>query len=133
MTLYTKSVYAPVEHSDGIRICVMSRLTQNDGITVVTNLLFGKKFDYWAKILAPPDKVVGAWYRKEIDWDDFTGKYKSHLYSEKVLPHLDMLAYQALEHDITLLCVEDTPELCHRKILAEECQSLQLDLEVIIK
>lgn len=61
MTLYTKSVYAPSETTDGVRVCVMSRLTEDDGKTPVMDLVEGKLFEYWAKKLAPPPDLVGSW------------------------------------------------------------------------
>ncbi|MDP3727949.1 MAG: DUF488 family protein [bacterium] len=32
-----------------------------------------------------------------------------------------MLAEQAMTKDIILLCIEETAENCHRRILAEQC------------
>lgn len=134
MTLYTKSVYASKEEHDGIRVCVMSRLTEEDGITVVTPLLHGKKFDWWLPVLSPPDKLVGAWYRGELSgWKEFEKQYLDHLHSGNIFPHLKFLANQAYENDMTLLCVEKSPKHCHRSLLAQECQKLKPDLEIIIK
>ncbi len=42
------------------------------------------------------------------------------------------LALRAINEDITLLCKEDTPEKCHRRLLAEECKILIPKLEVRI-
>lgn len=133
MTLYTKSAYASFEESDGLRICVMSRLTENDGKTPSPKLAKGKFFDIWNKLLAPPENLVGAWYREELKWEQFTEQYLDHLYSEKILLHLERLASNALTQDITILCVEKTPEYCHRKLLAEECQKIEPSLEVVIR
>jgi uncharacterized protein (DUF488 family) len=40
------------------------------------------------------------------------------------------LAWNALSRDITLLCVEDVAEKCHRKILAGECKKYCSKLEI---
>lgn len=133
MVLYTKSIYAPIEESDGIRVCIMSRLTQDDGTTPVKDLVEGELFDYWAKILAPPPKLVGSWYRQEIDWNEFSRQYLHHLSREDIMLHVSRLAQQALEGDMTILCVEETPDNCHRKLLAEECKRLDERIGVVIK
>ncbi|MBU0722792.1 DUF488 domain-containing protein [Patescibacteria group bacterium] len=46
-------------------------------------------------------------YRKEIPWEDFEKRYFEFLAEMKFLNRL-------------LMCVEETPEKCHRRFLAEE-------------
>jgi len=43
------------------------------------------------------------------------------------------LSKEALKKDITLLCLEDAPDECHRRLLAEECKKINPKLEVEIK
>lgn len=131
--LRTKSIYATPSVEDGLRVCVMARLTDDDGKTPVRSFVIGKRFDYWAKILAPPPKLVGAWYRDEVDWKQFEAIYTSHLTSEHITPHIDLWSGYAKDSDITLLCTEDSPHQCHRRLLAEYCKQRHPELEVLIE
>jgi uncharacterized protein YeaO (DUF488 family) len=132
MVLYTKCIYSPIEKADGIRICVMSRLTEDDGKTAVKDLFEGKLFDYWAKVLAPPDNLVGSWYRGKIDWSRFSETYRDYLSQEEVNAHVRFLAKSSLDYDLTLLCVEEKPDYCHRSLLALECKNLEKRLKIKI-
>ena len=131
MALMTKCIYHEPEPNDGTRVCVMGRLTENDGKTPVKALVYGLRFDYWAKIFAPPPKLVGAWYRKELDWSEFISTYSAHLKEPKINPHVRALAQMAFESDITILCVEESHEQCHRSILAEMCHTYEPSLYVV--
>lgn len=117
--LRTKSIFKPAEESDGLRISVMSRHTTSDGRTPDPRLIPGV-FDMHLVELAPPPKLVGSWYRKEIDWTRFTHTYMEHLDKREPSETLRSIAAIALSDNVTLLCAEETPENCHRAILADK-------------
>ncbi|MDO8516766.1 MAG: DUF488 family protein [Nanoarchaeota archaeon] len=128
--LYTKSIYKPKLDSDGLRISVMSRHTLNDGITLdpkITNL----SYDLWLKILSPPDKLVGDYYKRGLSFEEYKEEYLIYLSEKDIRIEVEKLSKQALEQDITLLCVEESAEKCHRKILAEECQKYYSNLRIM--
>ena len=108
-------------NSIGKRISVMSRHTLNDGITPHPSINCDS-YDEWIKILAPSGKLVGGYYRKEIDWDLFSAKYLDELMEREKRLAVEKLAIRALSEDFTLLCIEESPEKCHRRLLAEECK-----------
>ena len=127
--LRTGCVY--VDNS-GLRVCVMSRLTANDGQTPARELILGRKFEYWSKILAPPDKLVGAWYREELNWQEFASVYRAYLSRPAVEQELRFWAHRALDEDVSLLCVEPSSEHCHRRILATQANELVPELEILL-
>jgi uncharacterized protein YeaO (DUF488 family) len=128
--LYTKSIHKPKSASDGLRISVMSRHTLNDGITPDPEITW-ESYDLWWKIFAPPDKLVRDYYKRGLPFEEFAKRYLAYLSKEYVCMEVKRLSLRALaEQDITLLCVEESAEKCHRRILAEECQRYTLNLRV---
>jgi len=78
--LFTKSIIKEKE-PDEKRISVMSRHTKEDGVTPDKRIVEGVTFDEWRKEFAPPDKLVGAYYRNELSWKYFEKKYVEFLQS----------------------------------------------------
>lgn len=119
--LRTKPITAPAETSDGIRISVMSRHTLSGGKTPDASITHDT-FDLWMpQLFGPPPRLVGAYYRGEIAWNDFEQEYNQHLKQEEQREALALLARAALAENVTLLCVEETPDRCHRRLLAQAC------------
>lgn len=127
--LYTKSILKSKSSRDGLRVSVMSRHTLNDGKTQDTRITIDS-YDKWLKELAPPNELVRDYYKGKLDWNEYSKKYLSFLRQEDVSSKVKELAKEALEKDITLLCIEEIPNFCHRRILAEECQRYEPMLKV---
>lgn len=126
MAIYTKSILKPICSEDGVRISVMSRHTLNDG-TTPDERITSNSYNKWGKEFAPPDKLIRDYYRKEndekkISWNEFEQQYISHIRKPEIADKVKSLAQRGLEETITLLCIEDKPDNCHRRLLAEECQ-----------
>lgn len=131
--LFTKSIIGEREEGDKRRISVMSRHTLSDGKTPDERIKEGTTFDEWRKEFAPPSKLVGAYYRKEISWEEFEKQYLKFLRSEKIRSQVEAFAKRCTEETITLMCVEDTADRCHRRLLAEEIQKYQPNLSIVHK
>lgn len=131
--LYTKSIYKKRDPEDATHVSIMSRHTLEDGITPDENILPGESFDEWMRELAPPTKLVGSYYRKEIEWDEYESAYLDFLRSEEIAPLVEVFARRCTEETITLLCVEDKADNCHRRLLAEELQRKEPGLRVVHK
>jgi Uncharacterized conserved protein len=129
--LRTKSIHAPISPEDGYRISIMSRHTLNDGVTVDPRITAGI-FDEWIKELAPPDTLIGTYYKRGLPWEEFEKQYLEFLREPKKQSRVKQLIELAKTRDITLLCVENTPEHCHRRLLAEECQRLEPKIRIIL-
>ena len=127
MVLYTKCIFKEKFDSEGLRISVMGRHTLNDGKTPDFRI---KKdnYDEHSRILAPPDKLVGDYYKRGLSWEDFSRKYLDHIRSEDVAHFVRELARKALTENISL---EEIADKCHRKLLAEECKRYEPFLKVV--
>ncbi len=122
--LKTESIRRHKSSTDGLRISVMSRHTLNDGVTPDLQIL-PTSFDIWMKELAPPQTLIGDYYKRGLSWEEFEDRYKKFLREGTTQLFIGALLKLLQTQTITLLCVEDTPEQCHRRLLAEECKLLR--------
>ncbi len=128
--LRTRSIKAAKRDTDGLRISVMSRHTLSDGITPdpeITEHLY----DIWWRRLAPPSRLVGEWYRGVLEWEQFEALYLEYLVTQSL--SLRVLAKIARETNVTVLCVEEDPSYCHRRLLAQRCGVLDPALAIAIE
>lgn len=130
--LKTKSILKPFKKSDGTRISVMSRHTLNDGVTP-DQRISSESYDLWMPSLAPPTKLLGDYYRRGLSWSEFEKEYLQYIRQPNNQKEIQELAKKSLTSTITLLCIEDFPKQCHRRILAEECKNYQPNLSLNIK
>jgi uncharacterized protein YeaO (DUF488 family) len=130
--LRTKSIRAPISPEDGMRISVMSRHTLNDGVTP-DPLITPGTYDLWMKELAPSDLLIGSYYKRGLPWEEFAKQYLDFLRTPDSTVHIQALIHLIQEQTTTLLCIEETPERCHRRLLAQECQSMDPHLFLSLK
>ncbi|MFA5996877.1 MAG: DUF488 domain-containing protein [Candidatus Paceibacterota bacterium] len=121
--LITKCILAPVEEEDGLRISVMSRHTFQDGKTP-DNRITKESFYLHYPQFAPTPKLIGAYLRKEISWEVYEERFREQLSNPTTQRELWEIAYLARHDNFTFLCIEDSAEHCHRRILAEVCAEL---------
>lgn len=119
--LRTRSILVPKELDDGVRISIMSRHTLNDGMTPHPEIT-DSSYDHWLKIFAPPEELVGDYYKRNLPWNLFKTRYLEYLRNPFLASEVRNLALESLYLDITLLCIETHPDYCHRRLLAEECE-----------
>lgn len=130
--IYTKSIIRPREVSDGVRISIMSRHTLNDGKTHDERIIEGVTFNEWLKEFSPPLKLIGAYYRKELnDFKEFERKYLEFLRTEEMVIKVRRFSIRCSKEIITLMCIENTAEFCHRRLFAEELQRYNSDFKII--
>lgn len=118
--------------SDGKRISVMSRHTLNDGVTPDPEISCDL-YDEWWPELSPPDLLVGAYYKRGMEWSEFETEYLDHLRRSDASVAVARLIQLAKDEIVTVLCIESDPAFCHRRLLAEECQLMEPDIEVSIR
>ena len=119
MTLYTKCVREKAKDSDVIGASIMR---------------FNRpyyKFDMWIPALAPSEHLLGAYKRGKIDWEGYEERFREEVL-EQTQDVINSLGYMALVNDVTLLCWEDLPKRCHRRLVAEECQKSVSKLQVVL-
>ena len=107
----TKSVYDPVEESDGQRILVSQywpRGLSRERLSLTEHL----------KDAAPSVELLHDWKAGNISW----AKYKNRYYKEMAQQHetIGKLVKRASDKTITLLCFEreENPH-CHRHLLKD--------------
>lgn len=103
----------------------MSRHTENNGITLIE-----VHYHEHLQQLAPPLRLIGSYYKRGLSWEEFELRYLEHIRQSEIRDQVQKLAQRSLLEDITLLCIEETPEHCHRRLLAEECQRYQPTLTI---
>ena len=126
--LQTKSAKQEIL-DDGFTILIVSRPAKNDGVTPDSKLS-PDRFDAWWKELAPPDNLVGSWYRGEVGWSDFEIEYLEHLRNSGLAKLLELIALARIKK-ATVFCIEGEPTHCHRRLLAEECK--RIEPRIVIK
>ena len=137
MALRTGCIKNNRKVGDGLLISIMSRHTLRDGRTPdreITNA----SFDEWWPELAPPDALIGWYYKQEQPpsreiWETFEEKFLYYLRWTDAGMYLRHLAELAHYGDVTILCIEPTPERCHRRLIAEACKRIDPSLRIIIE
>ncbi len=123
--LFTKSILSDSLAEDGFRISVMSRHTLKDGVTPDLRI---KHFDVHLPILGPSPKLIGDYYKRNLSWIDFEIRYLEEIRNPRVLDFVIRLTKKAIKQDVTILCIEESADQCHRRLLAEECQRIMPNL-----
>lgn len=131
--LYTKCILSPKESKDGLRISIMSRHTLSDGITADERISCNL-FDEHNTILAPPARLIGDYYKRSLGWEVFSERYIAYIRGNRTaLLEMQKLAERALLQDITILCIEEAHDKCHRSLLARECFLYLPKLNIVCK
>ncbi|MCY0896226.1 MAG: DUF488 domain-containing protein [Alicyclobacillaceae bacterium] len=73
--------------------------------------------------LAPTEDLLRVWQRRQCTWEEYADAYRNLLVERQV----ERLVHPLLQPDsaICLLCSEDKPHHCHRRVLAEYLQSMR--------
>lgn len=129
--LRTRNIFTRREPKDGLRASVVSRHTKANGYTPDTRIHFDL-IDEWWPWLGPPDELIVAYIRKQIDWPTYEERYIDYLWTERS-EEVDTLVRLALSQNVTILCFEREPRHCHRRLLSEFCRALELELPVNIR
>tara|TARA_Y100000034_G_scaffold136858_1_gene216438 strand:- start:4813 stop:5124 length:312 start_codon:yes stop_codon:yes gene_type:complete len=98
MTLYTKSIEQPKEENDGYRICIMRNPSKYQG-----------KYDHWMPELSPEQELREK-VKHGLNWEEFKPEFERYLQSQ--VDSLDYVAQKSKTRNVTLLCVENTPDRC---------------------
>lgn len=107
----------------------MSRHTLNDGVTPDSRIT-ADLFDMHCPELAPSPRLIGDYYKRGLQWSEFELRFHKEIqahFAQEILRRIAVLSYLG---DVTLLCIEDSAEFCHRRILVEECLKFQPKLVI---
>jgi len=120
MALFTKSIQATPSEQDGLRICIMRRPGENED------------WDLWVPKLSPSHELLNAYKYEGLTWQDFQPRFQKEVI-EAQSDLLKLVVEIAQTRNVTLLCWEETPDQCHRSLIAQECQKLDPELSVTIQ
>ena len=67
---------------------------------------------------APTKELLDQWHKQEVTWEDYVKVYTDLLKNRNVLRKYGVKSFDGS----CFLCSEDTPEQCHRRLLAEYLQ-----------
>lgn len=81
------------------------------------------------KKFAPSEKILVRYKKNLIDWDDYEKEFADLMkYRDIELYIADKYAEQ---ENYCLLCIEPTPENCHRRLVAEKIAEVLGDIDVV--
>jgi uncharacterized protein (DUF488 family) len=78
--------------------------------------------------LAPSEDILKS-YRQDKDWERYERQFEALMDERDVLGQLDLTFFA--EKPCCLLCSEDTPDQCHRRLVAERLARSWPDVEVV--
>ena len=78
--------------------------------------------------LAPSDDILKA-YRQDKDWQRYEQQFEALMDERDVLNRLDPTFFS--EKHCCLLCSENTPDMCHRRLVAERLARSWPDVEIV--
>ena len=115
--LYTKSIKLPPSAEDGMRICIMRKPEQ------------GAKYDKWMPELSP-EQTLRDKVKQGMNWEGFKPEFEKYLLTQQT--PLDFVGNTAYKQNVTLLCIEDTPDRCHRSLVADAIKRKYSDLKIVV-
>lgn len=129
-SFFTRLQEAGVRRVIDVRLNNVSQLAgfaKRDDLRFLLKALGGIEYEHLPEIFAPTQEMFVAYRKKQITWADYEKQFldliASRRIEERVLPHdLD---------GSCLLCSEDKPDRCHRRLVAEYLKSKWGDVEVI--
>ena len=79
--------------------------------------------------LAPDEDLLRDFKRdKRISWDEYEVRFEGLMKARSIEKQLDPSSF---ERKTVLLCSEDTPEYCHRRLVAEHLQRAWGNIEIV--
>lgn len=80
--------------------------------------------------LAPTDEILTTYKKKQIGWADYEERFDALMKERKIDEYLKGRYADAAQKNYCLLCSEDTPQNCHRRLIAERMAKL-FDIGII--
>ena len=87
----------------------------DDYLGYFLNDLFDIKYVH-DPLFAPTDEILDG-YHKDHDWNKYVESFNKLIQSRQFKQHF--LSKYASYKNVCLLCAEETPEQCHRRLVAE--------------
>lgn len=119
--LYTKSIQAEKEENDGIRISIM-RKPRGD-------------YDLLISSLAPSELLLQSYHDHKITWNEYEQAFLQEMNNNPDAKRMLQFIIKILNFtDVTLLCWEEKPDQCHRRLISELiCTMNNNTIDIVIK
>ena len=117
MAIRLKRVYDPPSPEDGFRLLIMRLWPRGIRKTAVST---------WEKELGPSLDLLKGFRAGKVGWEEYTRRYRAEMAAKPDL--LRAWAERARREDITLLCGCKDESHCHRLLLKDLLEQLQISL-----
>lgn len=87
--------------------------------------LLGVKYEVNPEF-APTKELLSRYRREEINWDEYAREYNSLIKGRNLFTKYNSEYFT----DSILLCSENSPKFCHRRVFAEILKELFQDIEI---
>ena len=87
----------------------------------IANIQYSHVIDY-----APTAELLKEYRTKKINWDEYEKKYRDLILTKNLS---NKIKWDEIDK-ACLLCSEEFPEKCHRRVLAEYFKTLRPDIEI---
>jgi uncharacterized protein (DUF488 family) len=104
----------------------LAGFAKNDDLKYFLKQIAGIEYSHEIKF-APTKELLTRYRKKEIDWEDYTKEYLALIEKRKITNDLTIKDLESC----CLLCSEDKPDNCHRRLLAEYLKKFFPSLEII--
>lgn len=112
--------------------------TRINNVSQLSGFAKAKDLEFFAKAIgnmdyiheldfAPTRELLEKYRKKQISWDEYSKEYLDLIKSRRLENKVEA---EDLDH-ACLLCSEDLPEKCHRRLLAEYFKEKYPEIEVI--
>lgn len=109
----------------------MSRHTYLDGITPRPEL--DEMCDEHYSELGPSPRLTGKWIREEISWNYYVIEYENEMRSIESMKVIKKIIRSVIKENVTVMCIEESSENCHRGVFLKICKGIISRLGVIDK
>ena len=117
--LRTKSIQASKEFADGIRISIMCKPCGD--------------YDMLISALAPSASLLNSYHKNEISWDEYACTFLVEMDNNPDAKRMIQFLMSIAEVvDVTILCWEQEPAKCHRRLIAELIASMSNNIIKIV-
>ena len=86
--------------------------------------LFGIEYVH-DPVFAPTDEILDN-YHKDHDWNNYVAKFNKLISEREFKKHFE--AKYSKYHNVCLLCAEETPDQCHRRLVAEAVSDIKKEV-----
>jgi uncharacterized protein (DUF488 family) len=106
----------------------LAGFAKRDDLAYFLRELVGARYEH-APLLAPTQDILDEFKkRKEMPWEEYEARFLGLMGERRIQDHLSPAEF---EERTVLLCSEDTPERCHRRLVAEYLRERWKDVEII--